>query len=1163
MRETLYCLLLMFYLSMFYPSMGEAFAYYWDNPRYFMESTQKAAVSDFTVVEHGGRYFLFFLTRGKVHSAIAVLVTGDFENYEGPFSVTGGIDITEDFYPQFDAISLDGVLYCVWSTIRGGAFFTKSGDGGKSWTREREVEKPGELSFQPLLFASGSTMILSFHTQSEGRRIDHFYMISEDRGETWDGPYVIARGLAGSFFPFFTVHRGSYFAAWQSRPLSEKAQPVFDIYLSKNMDVRSEWATPVNITGSALGEDVMPQLAVHEERLALLWESDRGGVWGIYYREYDLNGAPSSDAVRVNSAIFNAHHARALRIDGRLLIFYLEEREGRRRVGYAGKGDGGFEEFGPIPVIGTDVFNYMPVVRDGELHVLFHDRRGVAHIGPDRHVPAPRPLSLKERYIGLGGETVKWEQPADSSGLEGYCYVFGREETATPEIVNLPAGSMRLKLFAPEEGMYYLHLRAKDIAGNYSKMITIPFISDRTPPSQPRMILPPIDQEGYLEGNTPLFRWTDGGDDVAGYTYSLTREEAGELQRSILTSEPSVQYQDLEGGSWYFHVAAVDRAGNVGEPVRLAFSLRPPPPSEEVEEAVGPREGEAFEVPARPFRVFLARVYREQPLILIACFAVLGILFFSSFYITARVQRRRRAAGGGEPMEKAEEIAAPPGKGPGLRLKFSLMFGALVLIITLSISSVLSVVTIGHEKRALAEQMMDKAMLSLENMTGVAREGILNNDELLLLSVIAKMMENEDIEHAMILDTDGRVVAHSDIQERGKIQDDVFSIQAIQSERMLVSPEFSSDDLAASYDLSSPVTFAGRRIGTARLGYSTGSIFAAIKEARRSSILSTIVITLITIIAGIGSAVLMATITIKPIKVLARGANIIGGGNLEHRIQVKVRDEIGLLAGEFNRMTARLLVYQKEMEEKAKLEEQLDIARNIQQDLIPKSGVETSDLSIDGFYRAAARVGGDYYDFMEISDKTYGLIVSDVAGKGVPASLMMIMIRTLFKSFVCSGVNDPSRVVTLMNSTLAQDIADDRFATLLFGTFNPKKRIFRYANAGYGPILVYRAAKRSCSLISPREQSIPIGVMPDFMYQEEDPLRLKKGDILLLFTDGIHEARNREGQEYGMERLADVVGGIPERESGEIARMIMQNVLSFTGEAEQHDDMTLLVMKVH
>ena len=175
---------------------------------------------------------------------------------------------------------------------------------------------------------------------------------------------------------------------------------------------------------------------------------------------------------------------------------------------------------------------------------------------------------------------------------------------------------------------------------------------------------------------------------------------------------------------------------------------------------------------------------------------------------------------------------------------------------------------------------------------------------------------------------------------------------------------------------------------------------------------------------------------------------------------------------------------------------------------------------------------------------------------------MMIMIRTIFKSLVNSGVQDPARVVTLMNKTLSADISSDRFATLLFGTYTLKNGAFRYTNAGYGPLMIFKRNKSRCYQVNPPSGSIPIGVMPDVEYSEEKPIRLQSGDSLYLFTDGILEARNGVKEEYGMARLSNFIPNVADEGSRHIANAIVDDVLSFVGDVEQFDDMTLMVMKL-
>jgi serine phosphatase RsbU (regulator of sigma subunit) len=1119
---------------------------FWDYPKPVARNDKGTRFSQVKAIEAGDETVVFAVACHDASADIVTFRTKDWRSFEGPAACVSGIEIDDGFVPHYDVLAAEGSTALVWNTLSGDIGFQRSGDGARTWEEGKTFAIEETFSFDPTLELTDGRVFLFYHTESEGRRIDFFYVMSEDGGRTLTAPKKIAYGFAGSFFPMAAVHGESLYVVWQSRPFSGGGVPVFDIYLCVSEDGGSHWSAPKNLTEDLLAENVRPHILMGDGGFTLLWECDRDGAWGVYERDYDLGGIPRSAPVKVNGSLFNATDAVPLEAGEALRVFYIDERDGRYRVYRATRENHRWREEGPVsgPVKG-----YFPVrIKDG-LYVLTEDEEGIHYIGPDREVGGVRVSSLKPRYIGKKGALFRWEAPEDSSGIEGFSYLFSKRSHDVPEIINLDVDQRSLNILPEEEGEYYLHLRAADRAGNLSETVTIPVICDFTPPPPPSLASLDLDEEGYYEGNSPVFSWDQGGEDIAGFNYSLSRKKVDITEPAIRTTKKRAKFGNVDGGRWWFGVAAVDRAGNASETARVEIDLRP-------------LLKEPVPVPKKEYPVWaLSRhSFSAHPFLNITLFVLLGgllcitaVIFFDMIvrYLSLR-------------EEKAMGSVREQSRGPrfGLRFKFSVLIGALVLLVTVGISTILSIVGMEQEKRALAGQMFDKAVLSLENLTNVAREGILNNDELLLLSVVSKTMENRDIRHSIILDQKCRVVAHSDFEQVGTVLEDDFTMQAVASQSMLVQPAYNVDDLHEVYELSLPVVFSSKRIGTVRIGYSTDSIFAAIDEFRRKSILNTFIITLVTIVVGILGAILLATVTIKPIKALARGVDIIGSGNLEHKIQVGTRDEIGMLAVEFNRMTGRLLQYQQQMENQVKLEEQLEIARRIQQDLIPAVGIDTDRISIDGFYKAASGVGGDYYDFIEIDGGRYGLIMSDVAGKGVPASLMMIMIRSIFKSLIGSGVSDPGRVATLMNKTLAADISSDRFATLLFCQFDIKKRTLRYTNAGYGPLMVYKKKKKKCSLIQAPEGSFPIGVLPEVEYEEEKPVRLLAGDSVILCTDGIHEARNSEDSEYGIERLMEIVPTVADKDAKEMAGLIVDDVLRFTGDAQQYDDMTLMIMKV-
>jgi serine phosphatase RsbU (regulator of sigma subunit) len=1138
------CILVLLFLAVSSAGM----AYYWDDPQYLLRNTRSVTYSDVQVVHTDSLFLVFSIKRSGTGASIQYQSSRDLIKFAAPVPVVEEIEVEEGFYPHYSMLRVGNSLLMAWNTLEGGIYLTQSGDGGISWTVPERIVQPGVYSFDPSLSILGRNVLLFYHTESEGRRVDFYYSLSTDWGRTWSEGIRVSGDFAGSFFPSLIFYRGRYYMVWQSRPFSEQQTPVFDIYLAVTDDLRSPWSSPLDLTGNSLAEDERPILYAEDDRLNLIWQSDQGATRGIYYREFDLQGAPVAEPVRITPALSSARDPRILRTDDELQVYYVDERTGKDSLFYSVQRGAQFEELGSVAEVDADIIEQFPFAGENELHQFWQDTKGIVHAGPDRSTGQPQFRKPLGKYIGVRGLTVSWDPVQDPSGLEGYLYDFNREKDYEPEILNLSPALTSLKLRADEEGPWYLHMKAMDRAGNLSPTLTVPFIADLTPPRAPAIAELSSDGEGFHESNDPLIAWSSRDTDLVGYNYRLTRKKVDIASARIRSGKNRRQFKELEGGLWYFQVAAIDRAGNISKTSRIAFNLRPlAVPKEEITETVK----------APPWAVG-AYQFRAHRFLNIALYILLGGLFFITFYITAGLIERYRAVKEGVSMEHTAEHKIRF----GLRFKFSVLIGVLVLLLTLGISTVLSYVAINHERRALAQQMIEKADLSLENMTNVAREGILNNDELLLLSLIGKTMENPDIEYSAVLDTGNRVIAHSDIDQRGMVFDDEFTVRASRQDEVLIEPSFEPDNLAPLYNLASPVLFAGKRIGTVLIGYSTETIFETLEDVRRTSIINTILVTLVTIAVGIIGAIIMASVTIRPIKVLAKGANIIGSGNLEHKITVRARDEIGMLANEFNRMTGRLLIYQQEMQNKAKLDEQLEIARNIQQNMIPASGIDTEGLSISGFYRAATGVGGDYYDFIEIGRGLFGLIMSDVAGKGVPASLMMIMIRTVFKSLINSGMQNPSKLVTLMNSTLASDISSDRFATLLFGIFNLKNMIFRYTNAGYGPLMIYKADKNRCFQVNSPSGSIPIGVMPDVDYAEEKPIRLSGGDSLYLFTDGILEARNKTEEEYGMSRLSSFVPKIAARDAKEIADAIVDHVISFVGNAEQFDDMTLMVMKV-
>jgi len=200
--------------------------------------------------------------------------------------------------------------------------------------------------------------------------------------------------------------------------------------------------------------------------------------------------------------------------------------------------------------------------------------------------------------------------------------------------------------------------------------------------------------------------------------------------------------------------------------------------------------------------------------------------------------------------------------------------------------------------------------------------------------------------------------------------------------------------------------------------------------------------------------------------------------------------------------------------ERQQLEQELKFAREIQTSFLPKNRPQVAGWSVAGKWRAARQVGGDFYDFVALSEATWGLVIADVADKGVPAALFMALSRTLARA-VALGSRTPAEALARVNELIQADSASDLFVTMVYAIWNPRTAGVTFANAGHNPPLLCRSSGQVSIL---RSRGIALGVV-DRLLPELVSLDLQVGDVLLLYTDGMTDALNQLGEEFGMLRL--------------------------------------------
>jgi phosphoserine phosphatase RsbU/P len=259
-----------------------------------------------------------------------------------------------------------------------------------------------------------------------------------------------------------------------------------------------------------------------------------------------------------------------------------------------------------------------------------------------------------------------------------------------------------------------------------------------------------------------------------------------------------------------------------------------------------------------------------------------------------------------------------------------------------------------------------------------------------------------------------------------------------------------------------------------------------------------------------------------------------------------------------DRLEQRNRVLQQEVESESsqrELQDQdLERAREIQVNLLPKEIPQIPGFEIAGSWEPARTVGGDYFDVIRLSDKRLGICIADVVGKGVSAALLMANVQATVRAFASESAS-PAWLCARVNSVLCANIANGKFVTLFYGILDSQERSLTYTSAGHLPPILLRASGASQQL---NEGGALLGVFPDWIYQSAS-VQLAPGDRLLLFTDGITEAMKPDGEEFGEDRLERAAKGLAGESSSAVKSKLLAEVRSFCN-SRFHDDATLIVL---
>lgn len=351
--------------------------------------------------------------------------------------------------------------------------------------------------------------------------------------------------------------------------------------------------------------------------------------------------------------------------------------------------------------------------------------------------------------------------------------------------------------------------------------------------------------------------------------------------------------------------------------------------------------------------------------------------------------------------------------------------------------------------------------------------------------------------------------------------------------------------LAARPDPKSGLTFAVAR-----------PLARPLAELRRATARNLALGLGLAVVAFLGILPLSRSLT-RDLNELSLGAERVAAGDLAARVPVRSKSEVGRLAEQFNRMTEDLARRQHELVEKERLRKELELCRRIQEELLPHGALRFPFAEVKGVSIPAREVGGDFFDYFALPDGQAAILVGDVSGKGVGAALLMANVQATLRARL-PLVKDLAELATALDEEIEKTTPASVYLTLFLAILEPERRALRYVNAGHNTQFLLHAAGGFEELSSTGR---PLGLLPGGGYEERQ-VQLQAGDCLFLFTDGLTEAENAEGEPFGAERLPEMLASERTHGPDDILRTIEDAVRAHRGVVEAADDATMVALKV-
>lgn len=514
------------------------------------------------------------------------------------------------------------------------------------------------------------------------------------------------------------------------------------------------------------------------------------------------------------------------------------------------------------------------------------------------------------------------------------------------------------------------------------------------------------------------------------------------------------------------------------------------------------------------------------------------------------------------------------GKGkPRRSLRFAYTvqaFGAITFLVVAAFTVIHMRQRDGIEREVLLQARSTAASVGASSVETLARREPMSMEQTLLnQSIRALLRAHPEYASVRVLDPAGRIWGSDQFQE-------LFTVRTLPSfARAAASrsgPAPSSSTFTFAFgptdgkrrELHHPILDPASRGAPRLLGWVELHVReAAIAGRVQTAMMELATIALFTLALGCALSAALIAIFVRPIQALSDSVRAIGEGTMVADIGTSGNEEIDEIARAFNEVTAKFRSAQSHLMEQERMQQEMQMAQEIQQMLLPRRVPELEGFDLGSLYRAAKEVGGDYYDFLTVDERTVGVVVADVSGKGVPGSLVMTMIRTALR-MEARGNRSASDVMAKMNAFVTEDMKKGMFVTMFYVVLDSVNRVVTYASAGHNPMILYRGESDATYFLKPK--GIPVGIdVPDGdLFRKTisvEKLTLRRDDMLVIYTDGITEAMNQDREQFGEARLLAAIKRHGHGSAQEFADALNREIHDFTGGAPQNDDITLVAIK--